>query len=142
MLKAGSRKKKGIVTRIVALIKDLYKLESAAKKEGLSSDSVLAMREEKVIPLLSEIKELCAQAALRTPPKSLLGIAVNYALKQLPYVENYLNDGRLTSDNNSEENAILLFTVGRKNWLFSGSPAGADSSAFLYVLLNQQKLQD
>ena len=33
------------------------------------------------------------------------------------------------------ENSIRPFCVGRKNWLFSGSPRGAHASATLYSLI-------
>ena len=35
---------------------------------------------------------------------------------------------------NRAENQIRPFTVGRKNWLFSGSPKGAEASAGIYTL--------
>jgi transposase len=44
----------------------------------------------------------------------------------------YIEDGRLHLDNNLAENAIRPFVVGRKNWLFSATPAGAHASAALY----------
>ncbi|MEZ6855126.1 IS66 family transposase [Halodesulfovibrio aestuarii] len=142
VLKAGSNKKKGVASRAVALIKDIYKLESAAQKKKFSSDAIQALREEKVTLLLAKLKELCTDAVLRTPPKSLLGIAISYTMKQLPYVENYVKDPRLAPDNNIAENAIRPFAVGRKNWLFSGSPAGAHASAFLYSLVESAKAAD
>ena len=142
VLKAGSNKKKGVASRAVALIKDIYKLESTAQKKKLSSDAIQALREEKATLLFAKLKELCTNAALRTPPKSLLGIAISYAMKQLPYVQNYLKDSRLTPDNNTAENAIRPFAVGRKNWLFSGSPSGAHASAFLYSLAESAKAAD
>ena len=37
------------------------------------------------------------------------------------------------------ENAIRPFVVGRKNWLFSGSPRGAEASACLYSLIETAK---
>lgn len=51
----------------------------------------------------------------------------------------YLEDGRLRMDNNLAENAIRPFAVGRKNWLFSGSPRGAHASAVLYSLIETAK---
>ena len=36
-------------------------------------------------------------------------------------------------------NAIRPFVVGRKNWLFSGSPRGAHASATLYSLIESAK---
>ena len=37
------------------------------------------------------------------------------------------------------ENAIRPFVIGRKNWLFSGSPLGAHASAGLYSLIETAK---
>ena len=51
----------------------------------------------------------------------------------------YLEDGRLRIDNNLVENAIRPFAVGRKNWLFSGSPRGAKASAAIYSLIETAK---
>jgi transposase len=51
----------------------------------------------------------------------------------------YLEDGRLPIDNNMAENAIRPFVVGRKNWLFSGTPEGAEASALLYSLIETAK---
>ena len=41
--------------------------------------------------------------------------------------------------NNPAENAIRPFVVGRKNWLFSDTPKGADSSAIVYTLVETAK---
>ena len=37
------------------------------------------------------------------------------------------------------ENAIRPFVLGRKNWLMSGSPRGADSSCAIYSLIETAK---
>ncbi len=37
------------------------------------------------------------------------------------------------------ENAIRPFVLGRRNWLFSGSPRGAHASATLYSLIETAK---
>ncbi len=42
-------------------------------------------------------------------------------------------------DNNKVENAIRPFVIGRKGWLFSGSPRGAHASATLYTLVETAK---
>ena len=48
---------------------------------------------------------------------------------------NFLLDGRLEISNNRAENSIRPFTVGRKNWLFSYSPKGAQASAVAYSIV-------
>ena len=71
----------------------------------------------------------------RTAPKSALGKAVHYLLVQRPYLERYLEDGRLEQTNNRAERSIKPFVMGRKNWLFSNTPGGATSSAVIYSLV-------
>jgi len=72
-------------------------------------------------------------------PKSLLGQAVNYAISQKKYLENYLKDGRLEISNNRAERSIKPFVIGRKNWLFSNTPNGATASAVFYSLIETAK---
>ena len=52
---------------------------------------------------------------------------------------NYLLDGNCAISNNLAENSIRPFTIGRKNWLFSGSPKGARASAGIYTLIETAK---
>jgi len=47
----------------------------------------------------------------------------------------YVNHSIVTPDNNLAENAIRPFVVGRKNWLFNDTVAGAEASAGLYSLI-------
>ena len=65
--------------------------------------------------------------------------AVEYAQGQRPYMENYLKDPRCEISNNRAENKIRPFTVGRKNWLFSDTPAGARASAVIYSIVETAK---
>lgn len=47
----------------------------------------------------------------------------------------FLEDGRLPIDNNLVENVIRPVSLGRKNWLFAGSPEGAKRLAIFYSLV-------
>ncbi len=51
----------------------------------------------------------------------------------------YLEDGRLAPDNYAAENSIRPFVIGRENWLFSGTPEGAEASALLFSLIETAK---
>jgi transposase len=64
---------------------------------------------------------------------------VNYSLVQWPKLLRYLEHPAMTPDTNACENAIRPFVVGRKNWLFSGSPRGATASAVLYSIIETAK---
>ena len=73
-------------------------------------------------------------------PGLALHRALAYALKYWPYVMNVLKDGRLGLDNNIAERAIKPFVIGRKNWLFSDTPRGAEASAAIYSIVVTAKL--
>jgi transposase len=72
-------------------------------------------------------------------PKSKLGEAVTYALSQRKYLENVFLDGRLELSNNVAERAIRPFVQGRKQWLFSNTPNGAEASSIYYSLIETAK---
>jgi len=140
VLKVSSKKSTGGTAQtVVDLIGKLYHLEKLARDAKLDADRVRAMRQEKAKPIMTRIKALLLEREKTTPPKSLLGKAIAYALGQWDRVVIYLEDGRLRPDNNLAENAIRPFAVGRKNWLFSGSPAGAAASAAIYSLVETAK---
>ena len=45
----------------------------------------------------------------------------------------------MAAADNVVENAIRPFAIGRKGWLFSGSPRGAQARATLYSLIETAK---
>ena len=75
-------------------------------------------------------------------PKSRLCQAMNYAAANRKGLEAYLQDGRCNISNNLAEGSIRPFTIGRKNWLFSGSPKGATASAAVYSLIETCKANE
>ena len=77
--------------------------------------------------------------AITALPKSLLGEAVTYSLSQRKYLENIYLDGRLDISNNAAERALRPFCQGRKQWLFSNTPNGAESSSIYYSLIETAK---
>jgi len=77
--------------------------------------------------------------SLSALPKSLLGKAVTYALLQREYLENIYLDGRLEISNNLAERSVKPFAQGRKQWLFSNTPNGADSSSIYYSIIETAK---
>ncbi len=42
-------------------------------------------------------------------------------------------------DNNRAERSIKPFVIGRKNWLFSNTPRGANASAIIYSIIETAK---
>ena len=51
----------------------------------------------------------------------------------------YLKDGACSLSNNLSEKSIRPLVVGRKNWLFSDTPAGAEASMNVYSMIETAK---
>jgi transposase len=140
VVKAGSGKgKKGHAETALKHIRKLYAVEKIARKDQMTPDQIVELRQEKSKPVLEELEKWLNALSGQTPPKGLLGKAVNYTLKNWPLLIRYLEKGYITPDNNAAENAIRPFVVGRKNWLFSGHPNGASASSCLYSLIETAK---
>lgn len=73
------------------------------------------------------------------PPKTAIGKAIAYSLRQWPKLIRYTKDGQLNIDNNRAERAIKPFVIGRKNWLFANTAKGAQASAILYSVIETAK---
>jgi len=117
----------------------LYHIEKQAREINLNPDAVYRLRQEKSKPILEIFHKWLLIKLGTTPPKGLLGNAINYTLNHWKPLSRYIDDGRLRIDNNIAENAIRPFVVGRKNWLFNGSPNGARASSALYSLVETAK---
>ena len=137
--KVGDTKLTGTASTILDIIASIYHAEKEFREKNLTQKLLLEARQKTIKPLLDNIEELMLNAQARVPKSSLLGKAVAYGLAQWTYILNYLKCPWLTPDNNVAENAIRPFVVGRKNWLFSGSPQGAHASAFFYSLIESAK---
>jgi transposase len=84
-------------------------VELNTRQENISVTELHERRQASAVPILDEFKKWLDHRVEKVPPKSLLG------------------------------KAIRPFVVGRKNWLFSGSPRGAHASAMLYSLIETAK---
>ena len=136
-------KKTGSAEEAIARIGKLYQIESELRTSleagELSEDEFVSKRKERVEPILEQFYEYLQKKSGQVPPSTLLGKAVSYSLGQWPKLMRYLDASFLTPDTNRVENAIRPFVLGRKNWLFSGSPRGAYSSSALYSLVETAK---
>jgi transposase len=136
---SGKGKKTGSADLAVSYIRKLYAVEHEGRKNEYGPEQMRTLRQKKSKPIIEDFYKWLGKKSLHVVPKSLLGIAVNYTLKQWPRLIKYLDHGEATPDNNAAENAIRPFVVGRKNWLFAGTPAGATASALLYSLIETAK---
>jgi transposase len=121
--------------RFIELIGRLYKVEADARRDQLDAQALQQRRKRHSAPVLEQIEALALQHLHGVLPGSLLGKALHYLTAQWPKLARYVDDGRYPIDNNACENAIRPFVVGRRNWLFADTVAGANASANLYSLL-------
>lgn len=115
----------------------LFRLEESL--EELTPGERYNKRLELEKPVLDALLAWANETISKTAPKSALGKALYYLLEQWPYLVRYLEDGRLELSNNRAERSIKPFVMGRKNWLFANTPAGAQSSAVIYSLIETAK---
>jgi transposase len=135
----GSAKRTGAADEALEYIGKLYAIEKQARQKNFGRQQIYNLRQEKAKPILDEFKVWLEKKCVTTPPKGLLGKAIGYTLNNWQRLARYIDDGRLRPDNNLVENAIRPFVVGRKNWLFSGHPKGAQASAAMYSLIETAK---
>ncbi|MGO1426975.1 MAG: IS66 family transposase [Halomonas sp.] len=118
-------------------IRKLYGVEKQAK--ALEPEARHALREQKSRPLIDQLRTWLDKSLAQVLPKSALGKALHYLDNQWPRLTRFLDDGLIPLDNNPAENAIRPFVIGRKNWLFSHTPSGAQASAAIYSLIETAK---
>ena len=137
-LSAKNKPKAGKTEVALGYFSQLYALEKRIKH--LPDEARYEYRQKEALPILEAFRAWLDDALLsRVLPKGLLGKALSYLDKNWPGLTRYTEAGYLLIDNNAAENAIRPFVIGRKNWLFSYSPAGAQSSAVLYSLIETAK---
>jgi transposase len=135
--------KNSIAGNILNQIRALYKIEDEIRTQGLFQkemfSEIVHIRQEKAKPILDALYIYLQDLATKSDGTLDLGKAIRYTLGQWDKLVLYLYHGEVYIDNNLVENAIRPFVLGRKNWLFSGSPDGAFASAFWYSLLQTAK---
>jgi transposase len=118
----------------------LYDIEHKAKDEKYSSVQLLEARQKESKPILVEIKSVLDGYNNQVLPKSPIGKAVSYSLNQWEALNRYVEDPILEIDNNLSERLLRMVVIGRKNYLFAGSEAGARRAAIIYSLVAGCKL--
>ena len=124
------------------LLGDLYKVERSADGQGLTSKGRAALRQRRSSGILDRLKRWLTKTAGREPPESALAKACAYSLNHWKALTRFLEDGDLELDNNGCERQIRSLALGRKNYLFAGSDAGAERTATLYSIVRSCDMHD
>lgn len=126
-------------------IQQLYLVEeklSALADQPNYYELRLEQRQSLAVPILEQLHAWLEENQRHTLPQSPIGKAINYALSRWKRFLVYTTDGRLEIDNNRLENMMRPIALGRKNYLFAGSPNGAEWAALFYSLLASCQLND
>jgi len=118
-------------------INKLYEIERSYA--DATAEQRHGLRQERLAPKLEALREWIDDSEGRVPPTSLAGKAISYLDTQWSKLVRVLDDGRIPLDTNAVERAIRPFVIGRRNWLFADTPAGATASARLYSLVETAK---
>lgn len=122
------------------LIQGLYTVEALATEGAATPEGRLALRQEHSRPLMERLEAWVRKQHGQVEPSSYLGKALTYSINQWASLEVFLNDGAIPIDNGEVERRIRPVALGRRNWLFAGSDAGAERAAIIYSLLACCKL--
>jgi hypothetical protein len=114
----------------LAYYRQLYELERAAK--DFSEAQRLQMRQDLAVPILGQFHQWLEVQRSEVLPKSPMGEALGYALNNWAALVRYTEAGFLAIDNNAAEREMKRIAIGRKNWLFVGSPRGGQTAALLF----------
>ena len=136
-VKVQPKGKRSLADQAVEMIGKLYRIERDIRDKPTPEKQ--RVRQDQSQAMLDKMRVWLNTALPAITPQSKLGEALAYLHKYWPRLIRYVEHGDLPIDNNPCENAIRPFVIGRKNWLFSDSQAGAHASALIYSLIETAK---
>jgi transposase len=121
---------------VLDLIGELYAVEREMKDH--LPDELLAARHTRSKDVMRRIQLWAHQTS--SLPQSPLGKAIGYMSSLWPGLQSYIDDPRVTPDNNHVERALRSVVLGRKNHYGSRSVRGTEVAALFYSLLESARL--
>jgi len=100
----------------------------------LSDDERLRQRDLRSRPLLEEMKAWFDDQLTVLRPRHALRGAIQYMTKRWDCFTRFLESGSIPMHNNDSEQAVKNPVMGKKNWLFFGSPRGGEAGATMFTL--------
>lgn len=116
----------------LAYYRQLYELEAHARELDFTEEQRRQMRQELSVPILNQFHAWLEAQRSQVLPKSPIMEGIGYALNQWTALVRYTEAGFLAIDNNAAEREMKRIAIGRKNWLFVGSPRGGQTAAVLF----------
>jgi len=136
-------KKNTDARKIVFIVGKLFTLEKNLRakfaKNIISRSQFMKTRKKEAEEIFKELLTFLDSVKDAYPPKSEMGIGIKYFYTYWNSLILYPECFESSPSNNVAENSIRGFAVGRHNWLFSVSGAGADASALYYSIIETAK---
>lgn len=118
------------------LIRDIYVVEHDVRNAGLvGTEQHADARWQQCLPVMDKLYVWLVAQKGTHPPKSKMGGAIRYSLKNWQALTRYVRDVRVPPDNNRAENALRVVALGRKNFLFVGHQQAGENLAALYTVV-------
>jgi len=145
-IKTTARKGRSVAEEISPIVKRfdaIFDVERAIN--GLTTDARHDARQQLVRQMVEELHDWLRAERARMSKHNPVAKAINYMFEEDGRWEaftRFLDDGRICLTNNAAERALRGIALGRKAWLFAGSPRGGDRAAFMYSLIVTAKMND
>jgi transposase len=101
----------------------------------------VSLRKELCRPILDGIRAWVDEELPRAVPRQPLHSALQYLDNQWPRLVVFLEHAGVESHNNATERDLRRPVKGRDNYMFAGSPRGAEAAAVYYSLIGTCLLQ-
>lgn len=124
----------------LSFFRKIYMVEAMCKIGGLDTAARHEARQTQSLPLVDEFYRWVSELHPKLIPKSPIYLATRYALAQREVWVRCFSDGRFEIDNGEVERQIRAVALGRKNWLFAGSDAGAVRAAIAFSILGSCRM--
>lgn len=123
----------------LAAIRQLFLAERAVLAAPL--DARLALRTTLCRPILDGLRAWIDEELPRVVPRQPMHAALQYLDNQWPRLVVFLEHAAVACHNNATERDLRRPVKGRDNYLFAGSPRGAEAAAIYYTLIGTCLLQ-
>jgi hypothetical protein len=119
----------------VHIIAGLFAVEKESRLAGDNAEQRRQRRQDKTKPIIDALYTWVDARRDIVPPKTPLGKALGYLLRQKPRLLLFLDDGNIEATNNRRERELRRLILGRKNWLFTWLDYGGGRTAHILSII-------
>ncbi len=117
----------------------IFHVDAESKRARENVEQRFARRQRDSVPLVAELEAWTRARAGDVEPKSTLGKAVRYMLRQWPRLTRFLHDPLMELTNNEVERDLRPWVLDRKTWLFCGHDQSARRAADALTIITTCK---